>query len=200
MLFPTETEASTFASPDVLVAVSGVGLTAASYSTAQLIHRYSPDLCILAGTAGSYPHSGLKVADSVLVASVVEADLGVFTRAGFVPMTTAFPELSFPRRGTLNCPELPGAPFPTARCASVNAAMAPFIDTSDIDIEDMESAAFGFVCQAERQPFAVLRTVSNVVGDAGPWDLDQAVRTLTTSLHRLIDFLRRAPEETFRRE
>ena len=196
VIFPTATEASQFRDSTVQVMVSGVGLTAAAYATSRLLRESAPDWCILGGIAGAYPHSGLQVGDTVLVASAHEADLGVFTPTGFVPMHAACPELSFPRRGPQECRSrtvLPDAPFRWAHCASVNAAQAPFIDTASVDIEDMEAAAFCFVCLEERQPFLAVRTISNIVGDSAPWDVGSAVTTLTEAVHTLVDYLRRQP-------
>ena len=57
-----------------------------------------------------------------------------------------------------------------ARGVSLNAAMAPFIDTSAVDIENMEGAAFFHVFTRKR--FWQLRAISNVAlpgGTIGTW-------------------------------
>ncbi|MFZ6752467.1 hypothetical protein ACO0KY_03740 [Undibacterium sp. Dicai25W] len=85
ILFPTETEASLFHREDVASMISGVGLTATAYATMKAIQQ-QPDILILAGIAGVFPHSTFSIGDVVLVNSEVEADLGFFTPAGFVHM------------------------------------------------------------------------------------------------------------------
>ena len=43
----------------------------------------------------------------------------------------------------LACPHLPAAaPFATARSMTLNAALAPFVDASQVEIENMEGGAF----------------------------------------------------------
>lgn len=189
ILFPTKTEASLFQRDGVDVIISGVGLTATAVTTLKAIQQYRPDLLILAGIAGVFPHSVLEIAEVVLVESEVEADLGFFTPQGFVHLAHLPLAMDFERRHTLLCPHLPdGAPFKLARSLSLNAAMAPFIDSKNVDIENMEGAAFFHVCLLEQQKFLELRAISNTVeiGDDN-WDMQGSVRALTAGLHRLLD-------------
>lgn len=193
VLFPTKTEASLFRDDAVTCIVSGVGLTATAVATLRAIQQHQPDVLILAGIAGMYPHAPFKIGDVLLVESEVEGDLGFFTPVGFVHMAHLPLDMDFERRHTLHCPYLPAdAPFPLARSASLNAAMAPFIDSSELDIENMEGAAFFYVCQQENQRFLELRAVSNLVkiGD-DQWDMQGSVRAMTDGLHQLIALLRK---------
>jgi futalosine hydrolase len=193
VLFPTKTEASLFHDETVTGIVSGVGLTATAVATLRAIQQQQPDVLILAGIAGMYTHAPFKIGDVLLVKSEVESDLGFFTPTGFVHMAHLPLDMDFERRHTLHCPYLPeNAPFPLARSASLNAAMAPFIDTSELDIENMEGAAFFHVCQQENQRFLELRSVSNLVkiGD-DQWDMQGSVRAMTDGLHQLIALLRK---------
>lgn len=193
VLFPTQTEASLFHDDAVNCIVSGVGLTATAVATLRAIQQDRPDVLILAGIAGMYPHAPFKIGDVLLVESEVEGDLGFFTPEGFVHMAHLPLDIEFERRHTLHCPHLPtDAPFPLARSASLNAAMAPFIDSSELDIENMEGAAFFHVCQQENQRFLELRAVSNLVkiGD-DQWDMQGSVRAMTDGLHQLIGLLRK---------
>ena len=193
VLFPTQTEASLFHDDAVNCIVSGVGLTATAVATLRAIQQDRPDVLILAGIAGMYSHAPFKIGDVLLVESEVEGDLGFFTPEGFVHMAHLPLDMEFERRHTLHCPHLPAdAPFPLARSASLNAAMAPFIDSSELDIENMEGAAFFHVCQQENQRFLELRAVSNLVkiGD-DQWDMQGSVRAMTDGLHQLIGLLRK---------
>ena len=191
VLFPTKTEASLFQRDDVKVVISGVGLTATTLATIKAIQQDRPDILILAGIAGVFPHAPFKIGDVLLVQTEVEGDLGFFTPDGFVHLAHLPIDMDFARRHTLGCPQLPlGTPFPLARSISLNAAMAPFVDTQEVDIENMEGAAFFHVCLQENQRFLQLRAVSNLVkiGDDN-WDMQGSVRALTDGLHQLIDLL-----------
>ena len=191
ILFPTKTEASLFQRDGIDVIISGVGLTATAFATLKVIQQYQPDILILAGIAGVFPHSNLHIADVVLVESEVEGDLGFFTPEGFVHLAHLPIEMDFERRHTLLCPHLPNSTaFRLARSVSLNAAMAPFIDSKNVDIENMEGAAFFHVCLQEKQKFLELRAISNKVeiGD-DKWDMQGSVLALTAGLHRLIDTL-----------
>ena len=193
VLFPTQTEASLFERSDVTTIISGVGLTATAYATVKAIQD-CPDILILAGIAGVFPHSKHRVYDVVLVESEVEADLGFFTNNGFVHLAHLPIDMAFERRHTLTCGDLPTTPlFPLAKSLSVNAAMAPFIDSREVDLENMEGAAFFHVCQQERQRFLELRAISNVVDiENDQWDMEGSVKALTTGLHQLIDHLQQS--------
>jgi len=193
VLFPTETEASLFQRTDVTTVISGVGLTATAYATIKAIQQ-QPDMLILAGIAGVFPHSAFQINEVVLVSSELEADLGFFTRDGFVHLAHLPLDMAFERRHILFCEHLPKASiFPLARSISLNAAMAPFIDTSIADIENMEGAAFFHVCQQEQQGFLEIRAISNKVDiNNDQWDMQGSVQALTTGLHKLIDYLQQS--------
>lgn len=187
VLFPTATEASLFQHPAVRTIVSGVGLTATAYATLKAIAQ-QPQIVILAGVAGVYPHADLAIGEVVLVASEVEGDLGFFTADGFTHLAHLPLEMDFVRRHTLHCPHIPADnPLRLARSVSLNAALAPFVDTRDVEIENMEGAAFFHVCQQENVRFLELRAISNVVKPGhDDWDIQGAVVALTDALQQLV--------------
>ncbi|MBC3919867.1 purine phosphorylase [Undibacterium sp. CY18W] len=191
VLFPTQTEASLFQRDDVSTIISGVGLSATAHATTKLICQQKPDLLIMAGIAGAYPHSGLKIGDVTLITTEVEGDLGFFNPSGFVHLAHLPIDMEFERRHTLACPHIPANPlFPLARSMSLNAAMAPFVDTGEVDLENMEGAAFFHVCLQENQAFLELRAISNFVNiHNDEWDMQGSVKAMTAGLHRLIDSL-----------
>ncbi len=188
VLFPTATEASLFQHPRVQTVISGVGLTATAHQTSKLIAQHRPDWLILAGIAGVYPHAGLAVGEVALVASELEGDLGFFTPQGFTHLAHLPLDMDFARRHTLHCPYVGAVSgFTLARGVSLNAAMAPFIDTSAVDIENMEGAAFFHVCLQENTRFLQLRAISNVAQPGeDDWDMAGSVQALTDGLHRLL--------------
>lgn len=192
VMFPTASEAQWFEAPNVLKVISGVGITDTAYSTLKVIHEHQPDWIILAGIAGYFPHSNLKIGDTRLVSQEVEGDLGFYTEQGFVHLADLALDMAFERRKELCCPYLSkiGGGFETAKGLTANTALSPLPDTRGADLENMEGAAFFHVCLKENQPFIEIRTISNEVKlGHGDWDMEGAIRQLTTQLHALIDQL-----------
>lgn len=197
VVFPTRTEAQYFSHPHAQVEIGGVGLAAAAYSTTKIIAGHQPDWLIMAGIAGVYEHSHFTAGDVVLVESECESDLGFFTPGGFTHLADLDLAMDFPVTKIWQCPYVPKhAPIPLAKSNSMNAAMAPFIETMNADIENMEGAAFYRVCTEENQRFLQLRSISNVVriGD-DDWDMEGSVLALTAGLHQLINYLLDAKPE-----
>lgn len=192
VIFPTATEAQFFSHPDVQVELCGVGLTNAAYNTTRIINQHRPDWLILAGIAGVYPQSSFAVGDVALVTREYEADLGFFTPQGFTHLADLTLDMDFHVAKHWECPYLlPDNIFPTAISNSMNAAMAPFVNTHNIDLENMEGAAFFQVCLAEQQRFLELRAVSNTVdiNASEEWDFTGSIQALTQKLHQLVNYL-----------
>lgn len=191
VVFPTSTEAQFFSHPQVTTAICGVGLSAAAYNTGKLIAQHKPDWLIMAGIAGVYAHSVFQIGDVVLVESECEADLGFFTPNGFTHLADLNIDMDFSVTKQLYCPHLPSQfILPVVKSNSMNAAMAPFIQTENIDIENMEGAAFFQVCLAEQQKFLEVRSISNVVKiGEDDWDMEGSIRALTAGLHNVTEYL-----------
>lgn len=182
ILSPTVTEIEPFlphaaAQSGITVSVTGVGLYKTAFRTLQCLHRYNPDVVILAGIAGAYPGSGLVPGESVLVGSETCPDAGAFTGGKFLP--------KFSER--YECPHLPdNSRFRIVQSHSVHAAATPYI-TPEAGIENMEGAAFFFACLEEKVKFLELRTVSNLVGDDYTrWNIPLATASLAGALKELI--------------
>lgn len=191
VVFPTRTEAQFFSHPQVSVEICGVGLSAAAYNTHKIIQRHKPDWLIMAGIAGVYDGSAYNVGHTVLVKSECEADFGFFTPNGFSHLADVDIAMDFTVHPQWDCHYLTqNFPLPLAQSNSVNAAMAPFINTQGVDIENMEGAAFFQVCIAENQPFLQVRTVSNKVqiGD-DQWDMVGSIQKLADGLNKVIEHL-----------
>lgn len=188
VVFPTLTEAQFFSHPQVEIEICGIGMAATAYNTCKIIQRHQPDWLIMAGIAGVYPGSDYAVGDVLLVEAECEADLGFFTPAGFTQLADLELAMDFSVPRQWLCPHLPqDLRLPLARSNSVNAAMAPFIETQGIDIENMEGAAFFQVCLGEQQRFLQVRAISNEV-DIGDddWDFSGSIRKLTEGLYKVI--------------
>ncbi|PTA66497.1 futalosine hydrolase [Deinococcus arcticus] len=72
----------------VRVVVSGVGPVAAALATAGALAQGPADLVISAGIGGAYPGSGLVPGDLAVSSVIVQADLGAWDGAAFVPLDT----------------------------------------------------------------------------------------------------------------
>lgn len=191
VVFPTSTEAQYFSHPQVVTEICGVGLSTAAYRTGKIIAEHKPDWMVMAGIAGVYAHSAFAVGDVVLVSSECESDLGFFTPSGFAHLADLNLDMDFTIAKEYVCPHRPAQSIlPIAKSNSMNAAMAPFVQTAGIDIENMEGAAFFQVCLAEQQKFLEVRSISNQVkvGD-DEWDMEGSIRALTVGLHKVIDYL-----------
>lgn len=197
VIFPTRTESRYFDRRGIDVYIGGVGLTATACSTMRIIRDHRPDLLILGGIAGVYPHSSLRIGDAVLVSAECEADLGFFHDDGFRHISEMHLDMEFPVQRFLECPHLPaGAPLRAVRSNSLNAAIAPFVRTDRAEIENMEGYAFFRACLQEGVRFLEVRSVSNVVNtDHAGWDYDASIRSLTTALNRVIDHLEHADND-----
>lgn len=165
--------------PNVNIAVTGIGVIKTAYNTTRYTDLYECDTAILAGIAGAYEGSGLKVGDSVLISSETTADMGVMTPEGFSPR---FSE-------KIVCPYIPeGTSFRTAESNCVSTAATPMLAYSGAQIENMEGAAFFYACQQSQVRFLELRTVSNIVStDRSSWNMELALLNLANDLRKLIN-------------
>lgn len=192
VIFPTLSEAKYFNNPNAEVEFSGVGLTSSAYNSLRVIRDKKPDVVIMAGIAGVYKHSSLKIGDTLVVSHEREADLGFFFPDGFRHISEMSLDMDFEITTEIECPYITeNIPFKTAKSISMNAAMAGFVKTSGYEIENMEGSAFFFVCKKENQRFYELRTISNVVdiNSRDEWDYDTSIKNLTKSLDILIDYI-----------
>lgn len=191
VIFPTTTEAQFFNHPTAEVVIGGIGLSATALSTMKLIANHKPDWLILAGIAGVYPDVAFSIGDVVLVSDECEADLGFFTHSGFTHLTQLDLAMDISTPDRWHCSYAKSTyGFPLARSNSMNAAMAPFVNTIDVDIENMEGAAFFQTCLSEEQKFLEIRSISNrvCIGD-DEWDMQGSIKALTHALNNLIDQL-----------
>ncbi|WP_018746330.1 phosphorylase family protein [Chitiniphilus shinanonensis] len=129
--------------------------------------------------------------DTVLVASEREADLGFFTPSGFRHLSGLELDMDFDHQPVFHCPHLPAdPPLPLAHSNSMNAALAPFVATQEVDIENMEGAAFFHACLEAGQRFYQVRAISNVATVVhDEWDFEGSIRNMTRGVETLIDYL-----------
>ena len=191
VIFPTRTEAAKFDRAGVDVYFCGVGVAASAYATAKIIKEADPDVLILAGIAGVYPTSGYTVGDTLLVKSECEADLGFFYDDGFRHISDMSLDMDFDTHKAYECPYISDdMPLPVGTSNTMNCAIAPFVGTEGVDIENMEGAGFFYACLAEGKRFFEVRSISNIAEPSHKdWDYDSSICNMTDGLNALIDYL-----------
>lgn len=191
LIFPTVTEAKYFKREGVNISFCGVGVIPAAYNTLKTIHSVQPDVVIMAGIAGVYPDSNLKIGDCVLISKERIADLGFFYEDGFREFESMKFDMSFEFTQEIDCPYIKeDMPLKTATSNSMNSAMSPYVKTKGVDTENMEGAAFFFVCKNEGVKFFEVRSISNVVDPKHEdWDYDGSIKNMSDGVNKLIDYL-----------
>ena len=182
VISPTREEIAPFAESGpgdgITVVVAGVGMAETAEAVRRVLAELSPSMIILAGIAGRYSGSTLKVGDATLVERERVADLGAVREDGFEPLF----------RKDYICPFAAGFDdFPKATANTVNAAGIYFAGETAADLENMEGAAFFAMCLGAGVPFLELRCISNTVGDApAEWNIPLATANLAGALKRLL--------------
>lgn len=191
VLFPTFSEAKYFDREDVVIKFSGVGITSSAYMTTKIIYEEHPDVMIMAGIAGVYKNSKLKIGDCVLVSREHEADLGFFYEDGFRHIADMNRDMKFEVFPSLDCPYVNDQmPLPLAVGNTMNCAMAPFVKVNGVDVESMEGSPFFHVCLKEGIRFYEVRSISNVVDPKHEdWDYEGSIRSMSDGVNQLIDYL-----------
>lgn len=179
--------------------VTGIGLTAATYSIAKQIQLKRPSLIIQAGIAGSFDsklsHGSVVVVkqDTIADLSVVEGgklrtmfDLGL-SRPGALPF----------KKGRLVNPHkelIRASGFKPVNAISVNhistgtRMIAMYREAFNPAIESMEGAALHYVALMEQLPFLQVRAISNYIGERNKskWSMKPAIESLNNSLISLV--------------
>lgn len=184
------------------ILITGIGLTATTFSLTKQLSIKRPDLVIQAGIGGCFDKK-LPLATVVAVKQDVLADEGVIEAGqlkSVFDLGLAKPN-QFPYSGgTLtNKSEVLGQ----VKLKKVKAVSINRVTTSkkEIDIykekfspavESMEGAALHYVCLAEKIPFIQLRSISNYIGvrDKKKWKLKESVTSLNNELINLFHQLK----------
>jgi futalosine hydrolase len=178
------------------VLITGVGLTAVTYSLAKQIGLKKPDLVIQAGIAGCFDPN-ISLGSVVVVRQDTIADLGVTEDN---QLNTVF-DLGlvdanrFPfSKGWLVNPNsklIKQSGLKAVNAVSVNQIttskqmIESYISKFDPVVESMEGAALHYVCLQEKIPFLQLRSISNYIGerDKKKWNIKEAILNLNLNLN-----------------
>lgn len=180
------------------VLVTGIGLTATTWSLTSLLHLKRPDLIIQAGVGGCFDPAiptGTVLAikkEAIADQSVVELnELKTLFDLKLVPQN----QHPF-RKGWLmnNSEALKKVKLKKVTGISVNEITTSkqkvkwYKHTFDPVVESMEGAALHYVCLMEKVPFIQIRSVSNHIAERNKkkWNMKESIINLNDALVKII--------------
>ena len=180
------------------ILVTGVGLTATSYSLTRQLSLKRPGLVIQAGLGGCFDKNK-KLGTVFVVRNELIADMGVIESTGWATVfdlglarQNAYP---FSRGRLINKnPILGKIKLPKVTGISVNEVttsrqkMNMYGKKFAPVVESMEGAAFHYVSLMEKIPFLQLRAASNYAGERNKknWKIQESITNLNQELLRLL--------------
>ena len=189
-------QVGTLAGKSIVLAESGIGMTNAAMTTQKLIDTYHPIRVLFTGIAGAVD-STVHIGDIVVCQNWSQHDFGYIGKDGFKPegvetrdnlMDTIIEKKQFDVDSSLfaaamilSSNNLPfdkiGERVPKLRVEGIGVTGNMFIDNIEKRlwladqfhalITDMESAAVAQVCTANRVPFIIFRSASDLAGGSG---------------------------------
>ena len=183
---------------DIDVLITGIGLTAATYSLTRQLHIKRPDIIIQAGVGGCFdtkhPLGSVFAIKQEAIAdqSVVELDkLKTMFDLKLVPQN----QYPFSKGWLVNENEV----LKKIKLKKVIAVSTNEITTSKQKvkfyketfkpvIESMEGAALHYVCLMEKIPFLQIRSISNYIGERNKknWNMKESIINLNKELTSLL--------------
>ena len=188
---------------DIDILITGIGLTAASYSLTKQLSMKKPGLVVQAGIAGCFGKNILQ-GSVVVVKQDTIADLSVIENKELKTMFDLglIKPNQFPfRRGWLANPHkdiLQKTKLKAVKAISVNhiTTAKPMADLYwqkfQPAIESMEGAALHHVCLMEKIPFLQVRSISNYIGerDKTKWNIKDAIINLNQEIIKIAEELK----------
>jgi futalosine hydrolase len=183
---------------DIDVLITGIGLTAATYSLTKQLNIKRPDLIIQAGVGGSFDHAippGTVLAikqEAIADQSVIELEkLKTLFDLNLVPQN----QYPFSKGWLINKSEiLKKVKLKKVKGVSVNEITTSrqkikfYKDNFSPVAESMEGAALHYVCLMEKIPFLQIRSVSNYIAERNKknWNMKESIINLNDELIRLL--------------
>ncbi len=185
-----------FLDNEISFLIAGIGSHSIAYRLTKILNENKFDFVINAGIAGAYNRK-IKLTDVVFVEQEEFGDLGIDNNGVF---TTLFEEnFADPNtppftNGKLICPHKKY--FSIIKHAKIvksltvgtvsgqNEKIKNLLDKFGADIENMEGAAFFYVCLLENVPFVEIRAISNFVEPRNKekWEIMTAIMKLNDAL------------------
>ena len=186
--------------PDIDILITGIGLTAATYSLIKQFAIKKPRLVIQAGVAGCFDLS-LPLGEVIIVKQDTIADQSVVE---LKKLKTLFnlklvPQNQYPyKNGWLINPHkkfLQLSGLKQVKGISVNQISTSkemikfYRETFNPVTESMEGAALHYVCLMENIPFIQFRSISNYICERNKkkWDMQDSIINLNNELIKLIE-------------
>ncbi len=188
-------------SADIDVLITGIGLTATTYSLTRQLKFKRPDLIIQAGVGGCFDNSiplGAVLAikqEAIADQSVIELDkLKTLFELNLVPQD----QYPFSKGWLVNKSDiLKKVKLKKVKGVSVNEITTSkqkvkfYKETFSPVVESMEGAALHYVCLMEKIPFVQLRSVSNYIAERNKknWNMKESIINLNNELINLLQLL-----------
>ena len=186
---------------DVDVLITGIGLTATTYSLSRQLQLKRPDLVIQAGVGGCFDRS-IPTGTVMTIKQEAIADQSVIELNALKTMfdLKLVPENQYPfskgwlinRHDLLKKVKLKKVPGISVNEITTDKKKVRFYqDHFDPVVESMEGAALHYVCLMEKIPFIQLRAVSNYIAERNKknWNMKESIINLNKELIRLLNNL-----------
>lgn len=183
------------------VLITGIGLTATTYSLSRQLRLKKPDLVIQAGVGGCFDHS-IPLGKVLAVKQEAIADQSVIELNSLKTLfdLQLVPENQYPfRKGWLinDSAVLKKVKLRKVKGISVNEITTSRQKTKFYTehfhpvVESMEGAALHYVCLMEQVPFIQLRAVSNYIAERNKknWNMKESIINLNQELLKLLQSL-----------
>ena len=187
------------ANTDLLI--TGIGLTATTYSLSRQLQIKKPDLVIQAGVGGCF-NNQIPLGKVMAIKQEAIADQSVIELNSLKTLfdLKLVPENQYPfRKGWL---VNPSAVLKKTRLQKVRGISVNEITTSrqkmkfyqthfNPVVESMEGAALHYVCLMEQIPFIQIRAVSNYIAERNKkkWNMKESIQNLNLELLKLLQSL-----------
>ena len=190
-----------FANIEIDVLITGIGLTATTYSLTRQLNIKRPDIVIQAGVGGCFDNAvplGSVLAirqEAVADQSVIELDtLKTMFDLKLVPQN----QYPYCKGWLVNKSDiLKKVKLKKVKAVSTNEITTSkqkvkfYKETFNPMVESMEGAALHYVCLMEKVPFLQIRSVSNYIGERNKknWNMKESIINLNKELISLLNTL-----------
>ncbi len=183
------------------VLVTGIGLTATTYSLTKQVSVKRPDLVIQVGVGGCFDNK-IPLGSVLAIKQEAIADQGVIEQGNLKTLfglnLVSQNQYPFSRGWLVNKSEvLKKVKLKKVRAVSINEITTSmqkvklYKETFNPVVESMEGAALHYVCLMEKIPFLQLRAVSNYIGERSKkkWNMKESIINLNNELINLLPLL-----------
>lgn len=186
---------------DIDVLITGIGLTAATWSLTRQLFTKKPGLVIQAGVGGCFdPDIPLGTVLAVKEETIADQSVIELNSLKTLFDLNLVPQNRYPHtKGWLinRHPFLRKLRLKKVRGISVNEITSDrkkvkfYRDHFNPVVESMEGAALHYVCLMEKVPFIQLRAVSNYIAERNKkkWNMQESVSNLNRELINLINMI-----------